>query len=307
MKYIANERGNMNPIDNKELKKLFFELKRNDKIAFEKLYIKYNKLIYSIAFSILKNKTDAEDIVQTVFTKIYTMGKEKLPRTKEASWLYSLTRNETISFLRKKNNDLDIESIYEIEDDNNQINEIIDYYTYNKLINKLNEKEKEIVSLKILADLSFDEIGKMLNEPTGTIKWRYYKSVYTLRILLSNLGMFIITFVIGLKALYSKERLKNTENIDIKNENDEDKREDKETQKTETDKSETKQESTDNIQENEIKQETLIPNNIEENENNYNYLGIGILSFSTIFLILTIIFSIILTKHQLKARFKTSK
>ena len=45
-------------IDDKELNELFIELKDNNKIAFEKLYTKYNKLVYGVAFSILKTKNE---------------------------------------------------------------------------------------------------------------------------------------------------------------------------------------------------------------------------------------------------------
>ena len=112
----------MSKINEKELSELFIEFKNNNKIAFERLYSQYNRLVYRIAFGIIKNNTDAEDIVQTVFTKIYVMDKEQLPTKNQASWLYSLTKNETITFLRKKNNDIDLSSIYEIEDANNEIN-----------------------------------------------------------------------------------------------------------------------------------------------------------------------------------------
>ena len=197
----------MSKINEKELSELFIEFKNNNKIAFERLYSQYNRLVYRIAFGIIKNNTDAEDIVQTVFTKIYVMDKEQLPTKNQASWLYSLTKNETITFLRKKNNDIDLSSIYEIEDANNEINTIIDQIEFNRLISKLNDKEKEVVSLKILSNLSFEEIGKLLDLPTGTVKWRYYKSIHTLKILLSNLGMFIITFVVGLRMLFNKKEL----------------------------------------------------------------------------------------------------
>lgn len=64
----------MNRIDEKELKQLFTELKSsNNKVAFETLYKQYNKLVYRIAFTILKNKEDSEDIVQAVFSKIYSL------------------------------------------------------------------------------------------------------------------------------------------------------------------------------------------------------------------------------------------
>lgn len=112
----------------------------------------------------------------------------------------------------KYGNKIAFEKLYLIDkeklpnrDDNNEINKIIDQDNYNRLISKLNNKEKEIISLKIISNLSFEEIGKLLKEPTGTIKWRYYKAVNTLKILLSNLGMFIITFVIGIKTLFNKK------------------------------------------------------------------------------------------------------
>lgn len=70
---------------------------------FENVYKKYNKMLYGIAFSILKNKEDSEDIVQTVFSKLYTMDKNKMPKDKETTWLYTVTKNEVLLFLRKKN------------------------------------------------------------------------------------------------------------------------------------------------------------------------------------------------------------
>lgn len=301
----------MNRIDEKELKQLFTELKSsNNKVAFEKLYSKYNKLIYSIAFSILKNKTDSEDIVQTVFTKLYTMSKDKFPIQKQASWLYSLTKNETISFLRKKKHNIDLESIYEIEDRDNEINNIIDQIEFNRLISKLNDKEKQVVSLKILVNLSFEEIGKLLDVPTGTVKWRYYKSIHTLKILLSNLGMFIITFVMGIRLLSNQNKSNRAEQKTVEDNSIEKNQEKIENETTKSETQDSLKEEMNNVKE-EIEENTQkeIQEEISIQEpviavNNY---AVGILSFSAIFLTLTIIFSIIFTKYQLKANKKTSK
>ena len=66
--------------DEKELEQLFKNLKNsNNKNDFEVFYDNYNNLVYRIAFTILKNKDDSEDIVQVVFSKIYTLPKDKLP------------------------------------------------------------------------------------------------------------------------------------------------------------------------------------------------------------------------------------
>ena len=299
----------MEKINARELKELFMEIKYGNKIAFEKLYNNYNKLIYSIAYSILKNKQDAEDIVQIVFEKIYLIDKEKLPNKNETSWLYSVTKNETINYLKRNKNNIDLDSIYNIEDDNNEINKIINQDSYNRLIGKLNDKEKEIISLKIVSNLSFEEIGKLLKEPTGTIKWRYYKAINTLKILLSNLGMFIITFVIGIKTLFNK---KASDKIDqdktIENNTTEQTKENTndETKKGQENLKDEVKSDISESQNKETKEEINIVSQPTDTETINNF-GVCILSISFIFLIITIIFSIIFAKYQLKLRKKLSK
>ena len=299
----------MGKINVKELEELFIEIKYGNKIAFEKLYNNYNKLIYSIAYSILKNKQDAEDVAQIVFEKLYSIDKDKLPTRNESSWLYSVTKNETINYLKHNKNNIDLDSIYNIEDDNNEINKIIDQDSYNRLIDKLNDKEKEIISIKIVSNLSFEEIGKLLKEPTGTIKWKYYKAVNTLKILLSNFGMFIITFVIGIKTLFNKKASDKVEqDKTIGNNTTEQTRENTndETKKGQENLKDEVKSDISESQDNETKDEINIiiqPTNTEIINNS----GVFILSISFIFFIVTIIFSIIFAKYQLKAKKKLSK
>ena len=299
----------MGKINVKELEELFIEIKYGNKIAFEKLYNNYNKLIYSIAYSILKNKQDTEDVVQIVFEKLYSIDKDKLPNRNESSWLYSVTKNETINYLKHNKNNIDLDSIYNIEDDNNEINKIIDQDSYNRLIDKLNDKEKEIISLKIVSNLSFEEIGKLLKEPTGTIKWRYYKAVNTLKILLSNLGMFIITFVIGIKTLFNKKASDKVEQDKTIGNNTTEQTEENINTETKKGQEDLKDEVKSDVSESQDKETRNEINIISQPTNNeiINNSGVCILSISFIFLIITIIFSIILAKYQLKLRKKLSK
>lgn len=292
----------MRKINDIQLKELFIEIKNNNKIAFEKLYNQYNKLVYGIAFSILKNNQDSEDIVQNVFTKLYTMDKSKLPNNNEATWIYSVTKNETLNFLQKKHSDISLENVYDIEDTDNEINEIIDKDTYNRLISKLDDKEKEIISLKILANFSFDEIGTLLNKPTGTIKWKYYKSIHTLKILLGNLGMFFVSFISSIIFFKNGAKKSDTVKEDVSDSEDNIFREDEEIKGNPT------EENKENIISDE-KEEQLQENVVVDIpvRNNINYMGIGFMGISSVFFIITIIFSIIFAKHQLKRRKKLSK
>lgn len=290
----------MKNIKKQEIHEIIQRIKHNEKGAIEELYEGYKRLIINISFSIIKNKDISEEITQSIFLKIMQMQVEKLPDNNELSWLYTITKNESIDYLRKQKNEISIEEIYDIADNNNSINEIINVDAYNKLIDRLNKKEKEIVSLKILAGLTFDEIGKLLKKPTGTVKWRYYKAIYSLKLALGNLGMAIVAFVIGIKTI--KNRQKNTpdivkviENSNINSE-----------QTAIIEKEETKNANSKNYDEadvaNTITNEGIVPD--EEIETNVSYIGPMFLGISVILFITTIIFFI---KHQLNLRKKSSK
>ena len=94
----------MNQINKEKLHTIFTNLKQSNK-NFEEFYKNYYNLIYKISFYIIKNKEQAEDISQNVFIKIYNMPKEKIPTEGEASWLYTVTKNETINYIKAQKNE----------------------------------------------------------------------------------------------------------------------------------------------------------------------------------------------------------
>lgn len=306
-----------------DLNLIFQALRDGNTNKLDELYEKYNKIIYGIAYSILKNKEDSEDIVQTIFTKIYQMDKDKLPTKNEASWLYSLTKNETLNYLRGKKQELDLDDIYYLADEDKELNSIIDNDSYNRIISKLDKQEQEIVSLKILSNMSFKEISQLLNIPIGTVQWKYYTSLYTLRLLLGNISMVIIGILLFVKENFTKQKQEETNignDIIIDSGTVEEGQSETETAlsvenaNTEQSGSEVTSsientfnslESSDNVVQNEI-MEIPEPQISQTNYQNTGY-NIGILSFTGIFLFFSIIFTIIFVKHQQKAHKNVSK
>lgn len=297
--------------DKNEINQLFKEFKSGNRDALEEIYNKYQKVIYGIAFGILKNKDDAEDIVQSVFIKLHTLDNDKLPENNIPSWMYTFTKNEALQFLRKQKNNIDLDSIYDLEDTDSEINKLIDKENYNNLISNLSSKEKEIISLKIISNLSFEQISEILGEKTGTIKWRYYKAIYNLKLILSNLSMSIVAFIIGIATFKQaksspaiepeqKEPEQDVTNNQISKpqgtigeDNDEElKSELQETQNT-----------TNQFQDNTETENIIIEEPIVHQ--NSNFVGVGFLGISFIFFIATIV--IIFKKYQLKLRKKSSK
>ena len=198
----------MKNINKKELHQLFAKIKQ-DNNNFSEFYEKSKKLIYAIAFSILKNKEDSEDVMQKVFLKIWKINKDQLPSQNESSWLYSVTKNEVLNYIRNKKPTYNLENIYYIGVEDFEINSVIEKDTFNRIIEDLDKTEKEIISLKILANLSFKEISTLLNLPIGTIQWKYYKSIKSLKTVINKLGMAyfarLLPRILSLLLLYLRE------------------------------------------------------------------------------------------------------
>ena len=103
--------------------------------------------------------------MQIVFTKIYRLDNKKLPETNEAGWLYTLTKNESLNYLKKQNNIVALDELMDIPYEDTELNKIIDEDSYKRLMNKLDEKEREIVNLKVIAGMKFKDISNLLNMP----------------------------------------------------------------------------------------------------------------------------------------------
>lgn len=185
----------------KKEEEVFELLKTNRKLGIEELYKNYSKLVYGVIYSILKNTDETEDVLQNVFVKIFKLDNEKLPTKSHLSWLYSVAKNETINYIKKHSKEKNYESLYEITDNDTEIEKVLDKEYFNKLIENLPPKQQEILSLKIISNLSFREIANILDMKIPAVQWHYYKSLNTLKLLLGN----VITIFVG-AFLYIKTR-----------------------------------------------------------------------------------------------------
>ena len=77
-------------------------LQTGDNRAFEVIVNHYQNRIYSVVFNMVKNNDDALELTQDVFMKVYQKASHFNFKSKFSTWLYSITYNTTISFLRKK-------------------------------------------------------------------------------------------------------------------------------------------------------------------------------------------------------------
>ena len=289
----------------KKEEEIFELLKTNRKLGIEELYKNYSKLVFGVIYSILKNTDETEDVMQNVFIKIFKLNNEKLPTKSHLSWLYSVAKNETINYIKKNSKEKNFENLYEISDNDTEIEKVLDKEYFNKLIEKLPPKQQEILSLKIVSNLSFREIANILNMKIPAVQWHYYKSLNTIKLLLGN----VITIFVGV-FLYMKTKgveLRDEENKTLEKQNiakDEEKREDD--NKSVNQGSEL-QEETNGADNYTGKNETIeiidqVTSSAASSTNNTVQFGI----IATTILIV-IIFSILLIKRQIKLKKKLSK
>ena len=174
-----------------ELKVIFNRIRNGDRTAFSDLFLNYRKLVFSVAMSIINNYDSANDITQNVFLKLYILDKDKFPASSELSWLYTVAKNESLVFMRRKPKEVSIEG-YEEVPDQDVFQEVISKDTYYSLVKNLPQEQREIVTLKVLGGLTHREIAAILKMPIGTVQWKYHKAVHKLRTAWSNLLIAVL-------------------------------------------------------------------------------------------------------------------
>lgn len=313
----------MNKINKKELHEIFQSLRNKNQNAYNNLYEKYYKLVYGIVFSIIKNQADSEDVTHEIFTKIYKLDINKLPENHEASWLFTVSKNECLLFLRKSKPNISIEEIYEIPENTNGIDDVIDKDYYNKLISGLKEDEKIIVSLKVLSNFTFKKISQVMNIPIGTVQWKYYNAINSLKVSIGSLVGAALAFIIVIargEFWKEKEYLKDNKEKDIsdnKTETDNNKNQEETEiqgqdgssviQNIENQAPENKNEKEDSNSISETTTSSEVENTTDVQGNSLNnFDGIQIASL-TIGITLLVIFIIFFKKYQQKLKKKSSK
>ena len=287
----------------------FVKLRENKSEYFGKFYDNNYKLVYRICFSILKNTENSEDMAQSVFEKLLKMKEDKYPTEFESSWLYTVAKNECLQLVRKTKINENEDELENVKSDTNEIDEVIENDNYDKMVKKLDKKQEQIVSLKVISEFTFKEIGQIMSMPIATVQWYYYTSIKSLKAAMANLAMFLIALIVGVKYFQKED-----EEVDSKKEKNIRKKEIQDNASEEQGISEDSYSTSQEYTTSNHKRDTDSVIGTTETSTEYvstnkevDYKGIGIVSVCGIFLAFTIIFSIIFIKHQQKGNKKTSK
>jgi len=172
-----------------------------DDKAFEILYNKYRRMLYSFALNLSKNPHEAEELVQSVFVTVWEIRQTIDPEKQFSAFLFSIARNRFYNLLQKRviescyadyillqNNLIDDSLEKQIED--NEINEII-----HKLLQKVPERRQEIFRLRHEECLSYKQIAEKLRISENTVDTQIRNVLNYLR---KELPKYLKLFLLGI-------------------------------------------------------------------------------------------------------------
>jgi RNA polymerase sigma-70 factor (ECF subfamily) len=159
-----------------------------EEAAFRELVERYQSKVFSIIYGILRNRNDAEDIAQQVFTKVYFSIQNFDSRSTLLTWIYKITVNECYDYLRKKKvrrlvyesdfNDDESALIQQAQPDPRAgIDETLARRDLAvKLLAKVSAEDRTLMLLKEVEGHSVEELAGMTGLNENTIKVKLFRA-----------------------------------------------------------------------------------------------------------------------------------
>jgi RNA polymerase sigma-70 factor (ECF subfamily) len=177
--------------------------KNGDGEAFKTLLNRYASPLYNFVAR-MTNRNDARDIVQESFIKAWrNIGRFNPTKASFKTWIFTIAKNTTTDFLRKKKSvlfaDLAQSARQDLADENSfaenipaedllpdeALQKLQDSEFLNKILEKLRPDYREVLVLHYQEEMTFEEIGKVLGKSLNTVKSQHRRAILELRKLVS--------------------------------------------------------------------------------------------------------------------------
>lgn len=153
--------------------------------AYEELMRRYQRTLFNVCARYLGNERDADDVCQEVMLKVLYGLKNFEGKSKFKTWLYSITYNECITQYRKerrKRRLLDALSLDPLEEASDEKAPKIEEKTgLDRWLVHVNPIDREILVLRFVAELEFQEIADIMHMGLSATKMRYKRALDKLR------------------------------------------------------------------------------------------------------------------------------
>ncbi|MFB0971361.1 MAG: RNA polymerase sigma factor [Neofamilia sp.] len=161
---------------------LIIKIGRDDMYAFEQLYVKTERQLYSFVLSLSKNHDDALDIMQDTYMKIRASAHLYKPMGKPMAWIFTIARNLTMTNFKKKGRTADLEEC-DMEDtlDLSYVTDPTDKMVLETALKILSEEEAQIILLYVVNGMKHKEIAESMDLKINTVISKYNRGLKKLR------------------------------------------------------------------------------------------------------------------------------
>lgn len=172
-----------------------------DKRAFDEVFLKHFKSLHAYAFTMIKEKDDAEEIVQNVFVRVWTKRTQLKSDGFLKSFLYRSVHNESLNYLKHQKVRSNFNVHYtdavknEIGDLNKEIMATELEKNIHKAINDLPDKCRDVFQLSRFDQLKYQEIADALNISIKTVENQMGKALKILRLKVVDFLVLIFLFL----------------------------------------------------------------------------------------------------------------
>lgn len=167
---------------------------RGDREAFGELVSRYQKLVYGIAYRIVRNGAEADDLVQSIFLRAYGGLRTFLRGTDFKSWLYSVAVNTSLNARKQARRQQEVvlqagaAAEAPVEDPAAGLMEEEAKAGIDRAIAMLPDDQRIVLHLRIHDGLTHEQIAKVLGCPTATVTSRIFLARKKLEGLLRELS-----------------------------------------------------------------------------------------------------------------------
>ena len=188
--------GNSRPVEQRrEDDELVRRLRAGEEAAYEALLTRFQQPVYNLAFRLASNPGDASDVVQEVFLKVFRNVGHFRRQSSLKTWIYRITVNEAHNqrrwFFRHRSREVGLDE----ETDEGCSRTVADTgrspfdYAFDRekhelienALARINPLFREVVVLRDIEDLSYEEIAEVLQISLGTVKSRIMRGREALR------------------------------------------------------------------------------------------------------------------------------
>lgn len=148
---------------------------------FEKLYKEYYPRVYAFLFKLCHDNEMAEEMTQDTFYELYKSLHKYNGTCKLFTFIASIAKNVYYKYIRKKRLEyIDIESVMELQDDADTPEEAclrsLRSREIRTVIERLPKNYRDVVVLRIYADLSFNDVANVLGISTSSAKVIFHRA-----------------------------------------------------------------------------------------------------------------------------------